>query len=209
MNMELIAPAARLLTVAAALAVAVPATAQEQLPRTEALKYAFAVSADLNALLATPIPSDPDLKRPVAVREGDYGGMVLPESKLTAAALENVGKDGMAVAQLWLLKLVPMQDSQPVPSSRLRFVEASTDEGSASVPCCVIAVRKAATGGLELVLLGKDKTPLLASPLKTISRNQKDPVEMLAERQSDGGLITLRILGKYEASFMVTDPDQF
>ena len=61
--------------------------AQEQLSRQDALKYAFIVSADLPAMLKTPIPTDPDVKRPVAMRDGEYGGMVLPESKLGPEAL--------------------------------------------------------------------------------------------------------------------------
>jgi len=62
---------------------------------------------------------------------------------------------------------------------------------------------------LELLVYGKDKKPVLTVPLKTISRSQENVVDMVAERKDDGGLLTLRFLGKYEASFMVTDPDQF
>jgi len=29
-----------------------------------------------------------------------------------------------------------------------------------------------------------------------------------AERKDEGGLVTLRLVGKYEASFMVTEPEQ-
>jgi hypothetical protein len=188
---------------------AAPAAAQEQLPRAEALKYAFAVAADLGEMLKTPVPTDPDIKRPVAVREGQYGGMVLPEAKLTAAALQKPGKEGIPVGQLWLLKLVPMQDGQPVPAGSLRFVDVTSEEGSAKVPCCVLAVRSTGGEGLELLVLGKDKTPLLTAPLKAITKTQDNPIEMTAERKYDGGLITLRLLGKYETSFMVTDPDEF
>lgn len=201
-----IIPTLPLLSLTAVLAFPILASAQEQLSRSEALKYAFIVSSDLGELLRTPIPTDPDLKRPVAVREGEYGGMILPESKLTATAIDNAGQECVAVAQLWLLKLVPVQDGQPVAGDRLRFISVKSDEGSARVPCCAVAVRKS-SGGLELVLLGKDKNPLLSAPLKQISRKSENPVEMTAERNSDGGLITLRFLGKYEASFMVTDPD--
>jgi hypothetical protein len=187
---------------------AAPATAQEQLSRAEALKYAFAVAADLGEMLKTPVPTDPDIKRPVALREGDYGAMVLPEAKLAAAALQHPGKEGIPVGQLWLLKLVPMKDGQPVPADSLRFVDVTNEEGTAKVPCCALAVRS--TGeGLELLVLGKDKTPLLTTPLKAITKTQDNPIEMAADRKEDGGLITLRLLGKYEASFMVTDPDQF
>lgn len=197
------------LPLAALLLQAAPTVAQEQLPRDEALKYAFAVAADLGEMLKTPIPTDPDLKRPVAVRADEYGAMVLPEAKLTAAALQKPGAEGIAVGQLWLLKLVPMTDSQPVPDELLRFVRVSNDEGSARVPCCVLTVRSTGGEGLELVVLGKDKTPLLTAPLKAITGTQRDPIELSAERKEDGGLITLRLLGKYEASFMVTDPEQF
>lgn len=188
---------------------ATPAAAQEQLPRVEALKYAFAVAADLGAMLKTPVPTDPDLKRPVAVREGDYGAMVLPEAQLTAAALQKPGKEVLPVGQLWLLKLVPMKEGRPVPADSLRCVDVTTDEGGARVPCCVLAVRSTAGGELELLILGKDKTPLLTAPLKAISKAYDNPIEMTAERKEDGGLITLRLLGKYEAAFMVTDPDEF
>jgi hypothetical protein len=182
--------------------------AQEQLPRQDALKYAFIVSADLPAMLKTPIPTDPDVKRPVAMRDGEYGGMVLPESKLSAEALAKAGKDVVPVGQLWLLKLVPMKDGQAVPASKLRFVEASSDEGQATVPCCALGVRKDGNGGLELLVFGKDKEPVLRAPMHSISRQQENPLDMSAERKEEGGLLTLRLLGKYEASFMVTDPDQ-
>jgi hypothetical protein len=188
---------------------AASAAAQEQLPRAEALKYAFAVAANLGEMLKTPVPTDPDIKRPVALREGDYGGMVLPEAKLAAAALQKPGAEGVPVGQLWLLKLVPMKNGQPVAAGRLRLVDVTSEEGSTQVPCCVLAVRSTGGDGRELVVLGKDKTPLLTAPLKAISKTQDNPIEMTAERKEDGGLITLRLLGKYEASFMVTDPDQF
>jgi hypothetical protein len=186
-----------------------PVAAQENLPRAAALSYAFAVAADLGEMLKTPIPTDPDLKRPVAAREGDYGGMVLPESKLTAGSLEKAGKDLIPVGQLWLLKLVPMSDGRPLPGNRLRFVDVTTEEGHAKVPCCVLAVRTGEGDALELALLGNDKTPLLTAPLKKISKPQDNPIDLAAERKEDGGLLSLKILGKYEASFMVTDPDEF
>ena len=44
--------------------------------------------------------------------------------------------------------------------------------------------------------------------MHSIARQQEGPIEMSADRKEEGGLVTLRFLGKYEASFMVTDPDQ-
>lgn len=185
------------------------AQAQEQLPRQEALKYAFILSANLPEMLKTPIPTDPDVKRPVALHDGDYGGMVLPETKLSAEAFSKAGKDVAPVGQLWLLKLVPMNDGQPVPASKLRMVQARSEDAQATVPCCALGVRKNADGALELLVYGKDKEPVLRAPIHAISRDQENPIEMSAERKDDGGHITLRFLGKYETTFMVTDPEQY
>ena len=185
------------------------AQAQEQLPRQEALKYAFILSADLPAMLKTPIPTDPDVKRPVALRDGDYGGMVLPESKLNAAVFAKAGKEAAAVGQLWLLKLVPLSDGQPVAASKLRMVEVKSEDAQATVCCCALGVRKAGEDELELLVYGKDKEPVIRAPLRAISRQEEDPIAMSAERKDDGGHVTLRFLGKYEANFIVTDPEQY
>ena len=42
----------------------------------------------------------------------------------------------------------------------------------------------------------------------TSSAAQENPIEISAERKDEGGLVTLRLVGKYEASFMVTEPEQ-
>jgi hypothetical protein len=195
---------------AAAMAGLSAVPAQEQLSRSEAIKYAFIVSANLGEMLKTPIPTDPDVKRPVAARDGEHGAMVLPESKLSLTAFAKPGKEGVAVAQLWLLKLVPMNGRQPVPADKLRLVNVTSEGGDAKVPCCALAVRNQPDGDtLELLVYGKDKKRVLTVPLKSISRPQEDVVEIVAERKEDGGLLTLRFLGKYEASFMVTDPGEF
>jgi hypothetical protein len=194
---------------AAVIAALTATQAQELLPRREALKYAFIISANLPEMLKTPIPTDPDVKRPVAAHDGEYGAMVLPETKLNAEVFAKAGKEAVSVGQLWLLKLVPLAAGQPAPSSKLRMVEATSEEGQATLACCALGVRKVGDSGLELLVFGKDKEPLLRAPLKSISQSQENPVEMTAERKDDGGLLTLRFLGKYEASFMVTDPELY
>jgi hypothetical protein len=198
----------RIILLAAFIAGVTTSQAQEQIDRQEALKYAFFVSANLPEMLKTPIPTDPDVKRPVAVRDGDYGAMVLPESKLSVKVFSIAGEEVAPVGQLWLYKVVPMTEGQSVPAGKLRMVEVHAGDDAATVPCCALGVRKTAEGGLELLVYGKDKEPVLKAPIHAISRQQANPVEMSAERKDDGGLVTLSFLGKFEASFMVTDPDQ-
>lgn len=70
---------------------------------------------------------------------------------------------------------------------------------------CALGVRRNGPDALELLVFGKDKEPLLKVPLKKIEAQQEPPIDMSAERTGDEGRITLRILGKYEAGFLVTE----
>jgi hypothetical protein len=186
----------------------VASQAQEKLSREETLKYAFFVCADLKEMLNTPIPTDPDVKRPVAVRDGDFGGMILPEAKLSADTLANAGKEAKSVGQLWLLGLAPMNAGEVVPASKLRKVHVRATDQEADAVCCALGVSKDPDRGLELVIYGKDKEPVTRAPMKLVSGEQENPIEMSAERKDDSGVITLKLLGKYEATFSVTAPEQ-
>ena len=183
------------------------AQAQEQLSREEALKYAFFVSADLPEMLKTPIPTDPDVKHPVAIKDADHGGMILPEAKLSADTFANAGKDVKPVGQLWLVKLAPVNDGRVVSKAKLRTVHVRAGDQEADAACCALGVRKDANRGLELLIYGKDKEPLTRVPMKSISGQQDNPIEMSCERKDDNGLVTLKFLGKYEVTFAVTEPE--
>ena len=187
------------------LAVLVPLQGQERLPRQEALKYAFFLSVDLKQLLDTPIPTDPDVKRPVALRDGEYGGLLLPESKLTVEALTKVGKEVAPVGQLWMVKVAPMKDGQVIPARRMKEVEVRAGSESGMAFCCALGTQKDPNGALELLVYGKDKEPLLRVPLKAVTsqKSLETPCDLTSARKDDGAELTLTLLGKYEASFMV------
>lgn len=184
------------------------ASAQERLSKDEALQYADAVSKDAKQLKATPIPTDVDTQKPVAIREGDYGGMVLPQKDLE---LENIAKAAKGavtpIGQLWLLKLTPMRDGEAISSSKLRLATVQAEGSEVTVPQCALGIRRTSEDKLELVLFGKDKDPILATPIKAIDTKQELPVDMSAERESDSGRLTVKILGKYQATFQVTELD--
>lgn len=184
---------------------AVPA--QERLSREEALKYAFIASSDLKEMLQTPIPTDPDVKRPVALKDDQHGGLVLPECKLSADTFAKAGKEATSVGQLWLHKLAPVKEGNVVSQSRLRMVHLRAGDQEGDVACCALGVCKDADRGLELLIYGKDKEPLMRVPLKAISGQQDNPIEMSCEREGDNGLVTLKFLGKYAATFAVTEPE--
>jgi hypothetical protein len=180
------------------------ASAQEKLSREEILRYAFVVAGDLKQLQATPIPTDVDIKQPVAVRDGDFGGMVLPEAKLNAEAIAKAGEKVVPVGQVWLLKLTPMQDGDAVGASKLRMVTLTHEGDQVKVAQCALGVQRNGSGSLELLVFGKDKEPVVKVPLKTMDAKQDVPIDLSAERESDSGKVTLKILGKYTATISVT-----
>lgn len=182
--------------------------AQEAVSRDEALKYAFGACLDLKQMLQTPIATDPDVKRPVVIRDGDYGGMVLPESKLTLAGLDQGGKEVVPIGQLWLHKLAPLVDGHVVPAAQLAMVTVRLPEGEATVPVLALGIQRT-DNGVELLVYGKGKEPVVRVPAKPISAKQENGIEISSDRRDDSGVITLKILGKYQASFSVTDPELY
>jgi hypothetical protein len=159
-------------------------------------------------LKSAPCVAAVDLKQPVAVRDGEYGLMILPAAKWSADALAKVGNEAVAVGQLWLLKLAPLSDGQLVAQEKLQMITVSGSEGSATLPCCTLGVRKAGNG-LELVVFGKGKEPIVTAPITAINGSQKTPLDIEVERENDRGRVTVKLAGKYAASIAVTDPDLF
>jgi hypothetical protein len=190
----------RIVFLAALLALA-SAPAQEKLSREECLKYAFLVSSNLKELLGTPIPTDPDLKRPAGIQDENCGAMVLPETKLSAQTLAGAGKTVVPVGQLWMAKLVPTSEGKALATDKLRLVHLTVNNNDLDVPCFALGVRQGPKDSLELLLYGKSAEPLMSMPLKAISTSQDVPIDMTATRKDSGaGTLTLRFFGKYEAT---------
>jgi hypothetical protein len=177
-----------------------PLRAQQAVPRDELLRVACIISLDLKQMLNTPIPTDPDVKRPVALREGDHGVMVLPESKVSDG-LARQGGEVVPVGQLWLRKLLPQCGSEAARPEKLQVVSLNVGDRTESAVLCALGVRKNADGQLQLLVYGKGKDPLLELPLKSISAAQDNPIELSAVAQGGSAVVTLRLLGKHEASF--------
>jgi hypothetical protein len=183
--------------------------AQEDLPRTEAVKVAAALNFDLEKIADTPIPTDADTKRPFGIKAEKRGGLVVPESKLSPASFSKAGKEPVPVGQLWLAGLGPPKDGQPVSKDQLKLVTVQQEGREVTLSLCVLGVRKGAGDKLELLIYGKGKEPLLVLPLAKASREQKWPLEFTAERDGDASArVKLLLVGKYEASFLVAAPTE-
>lgn len=194
--------------VALAVATLAPA-AQEDLPRTEAVKIAATLNFDLEKIADTPISTDADIKRPFGIKAEKRGGLVVPEAKLSPATISGAGKDVVPVGQLWLAGLVPVKNGEAVSKDQLKLVTVQHEGREVTLPLCALGGRKGAGDKIELLIYGKGKEPLLALPLTKASREQKWPLEFTAERESDASArVTLLLVGKYEASFLVTPPSE-
>jgi hypothetical protein len=60
-------------------------SAQEKLTQDEALGYAEAVKPYLKQV--TGLPTDVDVRKPVAIKDDEYGGMALPQKDLKSEAI--------------------------------------------------------------------------------------------------------------------------
>jgi hypothetical protein len=194
-----------LLPLVALTLVALALAAQEDLPRTEAAKFAAVLNFDLEKIADTPIPTDADIKRPFGLKAGNLGGLLVPEGKLSPATFSTASKEAVSVGQLWLAGLVPAKDGQAVSKDQLKLVTVQHEGREVTLPLCVLGVRKGTGGKLELLVFGKGKEPLLALPLNPATREQKWPLEFTAEGEGEGSArLMLLLVGKYEASFLVT-----
>jgi hypothetical protein len=180
-------------------------SAQEKLPQEEALQYAAVVGKDAKQLNGTPIRTEVDLEQPVVLREGDYGGMLLPQKNLKADSLAQAGEGVVPVGQLWLLKLGPVKDGSLIAREQLRVVTVKHAGEETEVLQCALGVQKAAGGKLELLVYGKGKEPILRLPLKSTEGAAGTALDASAEVSGDEANLTVKILGKYQATLVVTE----
>ena len=177
---------------------------QEILGREETKRYADITHRDLKLLEKAPLKINANLDKAVAAREGEHGGMVIPDTGFTAETLAKIDKDVLPVAEIWLLKLGPICDGKLVAEEKLNVVTITNRDNSAKLPYCVAGIRKT-EDKLELVVYGKGKDPIVTLPLKSIDTKQESPIEVEAETTGDGGKVTLKLAGKYKATLDVTE----
>ena len=74
------------------------------------------------------------------------------------------------------------------------------DDKEYNLALCYLDVRKGAKDTLDLVLLSKEKTPLLKAPLEKVDEKQEWPVEFTASIEgNDRAHLKVILLGAYRA----------
>jgi hypothetical protein len=190
----------RVVVVAIGLAVlAGAAAAQERIPAEEAQRIAQLLTAAAAKETDLPVTTAVDAAKPFGLKKDDAGAMVLPDQKLSAEALQKGGKEPIPVGHLWVRKLTVVVKDQPVANDRLRILTVTAGNEDHALPLFLLAAHKTAAGGLELVLHGKAKEPLLRVPLEAADRQQEMPLELEGRGENGRGVLTLFLLGKYRA----------
>ena len=181
------------------LALAHTVGAQEAAPLEEAQKAARKVNAALPTLSSVPITVDADLEKPHLVKGGNGGVMIIPDKKLTADTLANAGAAIMPVGQLWMLKVGIVRDGKLLPADQLRTVTITDSDKDRILQIYLLGVRKSGQGALELVLFGKDATPLMTAALSADSGSaQALPLEITGRKTGeDTATMDLRLFGRY------------
>jgi len=179
--------------------------AQELLPKEEAKSYAELTRKNPKLLETAPLKCEVDMENPVAIRDGDYGGMLLVDKNFTAEKFGQLVNKRLPVAELWLYHLGPMRNGELVPNTELNIIALPTNEGEVRLPLCILGVIKNRQDKLELLVFSKEKKPILRVPLKTIDEKQTAPVSISGEKENESGTIIVKLFGKHEAKFQVTE----
>ncbi|MBI3849123.1 MAG: hypothetical protein HY298_02355 [Verrucomicrobia bacterium] len=187
----------------------VAAFAQEQIDRDQARRIAQRLTESFAKLDNIQFKMEADAEKPSAFAAGGGGILVIPDKKLTKESMTKVGAEILPLGQLWMLNIAPAPEGKATPKDKLRLVTVNAENEEHKLPLCLLGVRKKADT-LELVVYGKDKEPLLSTPLKKSQLNQELPVELTGEQTGDdSGVLTINVLGNYQATLkMVSKPEE-
>jgi hypothetical protein len=180
---------------------------QEPVPQDEAQKAAMLLAEKTAKLDDTPFNIKLDPAKPVGVKAGDYGALIIPAAELKAEDLDKVGEKPTPLAQLWLRQLVPFVNGSAIADSDLRKVDITIDDRQYSLPLLLLGVAKGSGGKLELNVYTKGTKPALTIPLEKADDaaiDSSNPITLDGRDNGDGtGAVILKILGKYEATVTV------
>jgi len=190
----------KLIVPLALLLLAGPVRAQERIPDEEARNIARQLIEAAKKVKA-PVATEVDPDKPYGKHKDEYGAMVLPDKNLSAERLAKAGKDEIVpIGQFWMRSLAPVVDDKVIPSKDLQMLKVTHNDKEYSLVLCYLGVRKRAKDALELVVLSKDKTPLLKAPLEKTDEKQELPIEFTASIEgNDRAHLKMSLLGRYRA----------
>ena len=191
------------LTLTALLALVTGAGAQEKISAEQMHKIAPKLLEHTARLKGVQLKIEADPEKADGMKSNDAGLVVFPDKDLTAEKLENAGKTIVPLGQLYLRGIAPAKDGKPADNDRMHILMIEDGGKAQRVWLCLLGAQKR-DGKLELVLYGSEKTPLLQAELRQYESSQDTPIAVSVEKRDDGSAgVTLGILGKYKATFVI------
>jgi len=189
----------------AAFALAHSARAQEMIDPEEAQKIAQKLAAVSTASSDQPFNVDPDAGKPVGIKGGDAGLIIMLDKKLSADSLANAGKTATPVAQLWMHKISLANSGSAVGKDKLRTFTVGDGDKARDVQLFLVGVVKNEQGATEIVIYGKGAEPIVRAPLaKHFAAKKEVAVDVSARKTGDdAAALGLDFFGEYAAELAV------
>lgn len=190
--------------------------AQENVPLDEAREGARKANATIATEKEMPLQIEADLEKPVAMRGGQVGLMIVPDKRITAAQFGALTTEVTPIAQLWTRNASVQINGEPAKRDRLRVIGVDDGSKKVEVELYLLGARKKEGGASEVVIFGNGKEPLLRLPITAgtesapvASATSTLPIE-LAGRKTDenSGILTLRFAGGRSAEVPLARPAQ-
>jgi hypothetical protein len=179
------------------------APAQERIAPEDAQKFARLFIDQAAKQTDLQLKLEPDPERAFGLKKDNVGALIIPDKRLTADLLHKAGQDVVPVAQFWVRHLTVVAKDQAVPSDKLRVVAVTVGDKEHPLPLFLLGARRTASQELELLVYGNGKEPLLQLPLRKTEVRPELPIEFEARGENDRAVLTLNLLGAYQAELTV------
>ncbi|MEP6669500.1 MAG: hypothetical protein ABJF10_10130, partial [Chthoniobacter sp.] len=205
MKHPLTLPTKSLAFIFAAFALAHGAMAQETIDPDEAQKIAQKLASLSTASSEQPFNVDPDAGKPVGIKGGDAGLIIIPDKQFSADVLANAGKTATPVAQLWMHKISLANSGAAVDKAKLRTFTVGDGDKARDVQLFLIGVVKNGQGAAELVIYGKGAEAILHAPVTKHFAAKKDvAIDVSAHKTGeDAAALALDFFGEYATELAV------
>jgi len=189
----------------ASLWLALGVRAQETIALDEAQKIAQKLGDVPSNFSDQAFAVDVDRDKPVGLKGGEAGLIVLPVRGLATDTLTNAGKTVVPVAQLWTYKVTLASGSTPVEKAKLRTITVGEGDKTRDVQLFLVGVMKTEQGVPELVIYGKGGEPVLHVPLSKLHEIKQDlPIQLSGRQTGDASaVLTMDLVGLFSADVAV------
>lgn len=181
-----------------------PAGVAERVANAQVQQFAKLAASHASKALGDSTRTQPNTDKALVLKAGEYAALVIPDERLSADALSSAGKDPAIIGQLWLKGIAPIVDGKQASHDQMHVVSVPFNKDTVQLDVCLLAIRKAADDGLELVVLGKSEE-LCHVPLKQAAGHKDLPLDAELRAVKDrSGVLAFTVLGNYQAELPVT-----